>query len=205
MITSYFWIPNVMQDLVFRSENCKTEKIIWCLNGIESFQNFVLFFFFGNSWLPIENGTKYRGVFAGCVWTLSQDDENLHYVLHNSSTKDETTSSNILQKYFNLETSLRDNINKWSSCDPQFEKSCSNAAGVRILDQDIVENLFSFICSSNNNIPRYTNHCKFFLLPLERYFFSIKKQVNYEILSVYTEFRAWLKKCANISEKKFVK
>ncbi|XP_043273488.1 N-glycosylase/DNA lyase [Venturia canescens] len=116
------------------------------LNGGQSFR-----------WLAIENGAKYRGVYSGCVWTFSQDDENLHYVLHNSSINDETTCSNSLKKYFNLETSLRDSINEWSSCDAQFEKSCNNAVGVRILDQDIVENLFSFICSSNNNIPRISS------------------------------------------------
>ena len=103
----------------------------------------------------MENGTKYRGVFSGHVWTLSQDDDNLFYTLHGPSTEEDTRCVEILKKYLNLEISLKENIKKWSSDDSNFKKSCNEVSGVRILNQDVVENLFSFICSSNNNIPRY--------------------------------------------------
>jgi N-glycosylase/DNA lyase len=33
---------------------------------------------------------------------------------------------------------------------------CLHALGVRVLRIDPIENLFSFICTSNNNIPRIT-------------------------------------------------
>ena len=43
---------------------------------------------------------------------------------------------------------------KWADVDPVFENIALKFPGVRILKQDPVENLFSFICSSNNNIQR---------------------------------------------------
>ena len=52
---------------------------------------------------------------------------------------------------------------KWAEVDPVFENIAVKFPGVRILKQDPVENLFSFICSSNNNIQRISGmySCKF--------------------------------------------
>ena len=44
----------------------------------------------------------------------------------------------------------------WSKVDPVFKDLSVKFSGVRMLRQDPVENIFSFICSSNNNISRYT-------------------------------------------------
>ena len=38
--------------------------------------------------------------------------------------------------------------------DENFRMKCENLPGIRLLRQDPVETLFSFICSSNNNITR---------------------------------------------------
>ncbi len=43
---------------------------------------------------------------------------------------------------------------KWAKVDPIFKQIAKDFSGIRILRQDPVENLFSFICSSNNNISR---------------------------------------------------
>ena len=60
----------------------------------------------------------------------------------------------LLRKYFRLDESLKDHYAQWSEKDPHFRKAAEKFQGVRILDQDPVENVFSFICSSNNNISR---------------------------------------------------
>jgi len=44
----------------------------------------------------------------------------------------------------------------WAEVDPIFNEISQRYPGVRMLRQDPVENLFSFICSSNNNIQRFT-------------------------------------------------
>ena len=45
----------------------------------------------------------------------------------------------------------------WSKADSNFAAVSPQFPGVRMLNQDPVENVFSFICSSNNNIQRYGN------------------------------------------------
>ena len=44
--------------------------------------------------------------------------------------------------------------NKWGKRDQHFKQVSSTVASYRLLQQVPVENLFSFICSSNNNIER---------------------------------------------------
>lgn len=60
----------------------------------------------------------------------------------------------LLRDYFQLDVNLAELYAKWSKADPNFRSVASHFTGVRILRQDPVENLFSFICSSNNNISR---------------------------------------------------
>lgn len=62
----------------------------------------------------------------------------------------------ILRKYFQLDHSLPALYNEWSNADPRLATIAKCIPGVRILDQDPWECLVSFICSSNNNIPRIT-------------------------------------------------
>ena len=59
-----------------------------------------------------------------------------------------------MRDYFQLDVDLVSLYENWSSRDDTFKRVSSNYSGVRILRQDPVENLFSFICSSNNNIKR---------------------------------------------------
>ena len=65
-----------------------------------------------------------------------------------------------LQRYLNLE---KDSLNlfeyepKWSQTDPNYmAKALKTCSGVRLFRQDPFECLISFLCSSNNNIPRIT-------------------------------------------------
>ncbi|KAG6874234.1 hypothetical protein C0995_003780 [Termitomyces sp. Mi166 len=61
-----------------------------------------------------------------------------------------------LKDYFQLDIDLTVLYNEWSARDPVFARMQSRFQGIRILRQDPWENLVSFICSSNNNIPRIT-------------------------------------------------
>ncbi|GFT71873.1 hypothetical protein NPIL_511091 [Nephila pilipes] len=63
----------------------------------------------------------------------------------------------IIKDYFNLKFQLEDHYALWSKADENFKSVGQNYKGIRILRQDPVENLFSFICSANNNIPRITS------------------------------------------------
>jgi len=62
----------------------------------------------------------------------------------------------LLWEYFQLKYSLIDLYDSWSQADPRLATIAKCIPGVRILDQDPFECLMSFICSSNNNIPRIT-------------------------------------------------
>ena len=65
-----------------------------------------------------------------------------------------------LKDYFRLDENLDELYAQWSSRDAKFKERISAnremLCGIRQLRLDPVENLFSFICSSNNNIKRIT-------------------------------------------------
>lgn len=60
----------------------------------------------------------------------------------------------LLRVYFRLDVDLEQCYQQWKQCHTHFENSTDQFYAVRQLDQDPVENLFSFICSQNNNISR---------------------------------------------------
>ncbi|XP_067908081.1 N-glycosylase/DNA lyase isoform X2 [Heterodontus francisci] len=62
----------------------------------------------------------------------------------------------ILTDYFQLHVSLLELYSHWSQADKHFEQVAQDFPGVRILRQDPIECLFSFICTSNNHISRIT-------------------------------------------------
>ncbi|KAL3872396.1 hypothetical protein ACJMK2_040324 [Sinanodonta woodiana] len=62
----------------------------------------------------------------------------------------------LLDDYFQLHVNLGHLYQTWAKADPNFEQTSQTFSGIRILRQDPVECLFSFICSSNNNISRIT-------------------------------------------------
>ena len=61
-----------------------------------------------------------------------------------------------LRDYFQLDTPLVPLYEQWGKCDVRLRRIAEVIPGVRILRQNPVECLFSFICSSNNNVPRIT-------------------------------------------------
>ncbi|UYV62545.1 OGG1 [Cordylochernes scorpioides] len=121
-------------------------------------------------WSKLEDGT-FRGVLGDGVWTLSQcpDTGNLLYTVTRTSApqnkpakrtrlaKVQNEDDSKLRDYFNLDVGLEQLHHNWGLEDPDYLSLSKQHSGIRILRQDPVENLFSFICSSNNNIPRITS------------------------------------------------
>jgi N-glycosylase/DNA lyase len=96
------------------------------------------------------------------LWILTQNDDYISYqvVEPEQKVKSEHQQSqlqqyeSILKTYFQWDVELETLYSQWSKADANFKKVASDYQGVRMLRQDPVENLFSFICSSNNNIQR---------------------------------------------------
>ncbi|GAB5037466.1 ankyrin repeat protein, partial [Nannochloropsis oceanica] len=59
-----------------------------------------------------------------------------------------------LRDYFQVGTPLAPLYATWAHGDPRMRSVADSLPGVRVVRQDPVECLFSFICSSNNNIAR---------------------------------------------------
>lgn len=60
----------------------------------------------------------------------------------------------LLRAYFRLDINLEECYEKWSLAHPHFASQANEFYAIRVLNQDPVENLFSFICSQNNHISR---------------------------------------------------
>ncbi|XP_076637935.1 8-oxoguanine DNA glycosylase [Colletes latitarsis] len=149
-------------------------------------------------WFPYNNA--YRGVFDGCIWTLKQNDTHLIYTVH-GPLEDSKNYDKILSRYFRLDVSLEDHCKKWATADQYFEKFSSKTNGVRILNQDVVENTFSFICSSNNNIQRISGMVEKLCLLFGKKICSIEQEDYYSFptIEALTEENVELK----LKEEKF--
>jgi N-glycosylase/DNA lyase len=103
------------------------------------------------------------GIIGHQIISLSQDIEKgiIHYSFEgkqeNSIKKRKIDEESLLRDYFQLDINLTSLYESWSLKDPNFKEVSSRFPGVRVLRQDPVENLISFICSSCNNIPRITS------------------------------------------------
>ncbi|NXI32707.1 OGG1 lyase, partial [Sterrhoptilus dennistouni] len=115
----------------------------------------------------------WTGVLEGRVWTLRQDGDRLWYTVYGEEDEhrkeeerdgcpakaarlDVAETDRILRDYFQLDVGLSGLYRAWAAADPLFRKVASDFPGVRVLRQDPVECLFSFICTSNNHISRIT-------------------------------------------------
>lgn len=138
-------------------------------------------------WIQEENEEKtFSGVFANIVWRLKTDEKHLHYKVlgelqypqpandnvvrmkipepkQNKSGKSgkllyqDSYYEDLLKAYFRLDFDLETYYAKWSESHEHFASKQSIYKNIRQLDIDVVENLFSFICSQNNNIIRISS------------------------------------------------
>lgn len=99
----------------------------------------------------------YRCALKNRVVTLFQTESEISYtsVFPDSFIGPDDTQQ-VLHDYLNLDVQLTELYRFWSSRDPHFERVSPDFLGLRMLRQDPLENLLSFICSSNNNISRIT-------------------------------------------------
>ncbi|XP_054407795.1 N-glycosylase/DNA lyase isoform X1 [Pongo abelii] len=107
-----------------------------------------------------QSPAHWSGVLADQVWTLTQTEEQLHCTVYRGGksqtsrpTPDELEA---VRKYLQLDVTLAQLYHHWGSVDSHFQEVAQKFQGVRLLRQDPIECLFSFICSSNNNIARIT-------------------------------------------------
>eukprot|EP00092_Neocalanus_flemingeri_P031921 GFUD01034679.1.p1 GENE.GFUD01034679.1~~GFUD01034679.1.p1 ORF type:complete len:410 (-),score=139.65 GFUD01034679.1:35-1264(-) len=94
----------------------------------------------------------YVGVLQKRLFLVTQDDSHILY--HCVSHPDSEDIEEYLKNYFQLKIDLPSLYSQWAKNDPIFDKISRDYPGVRMLRQDPLENVFSFICSANNNIAR---------------------------------------------------
>lgn len=85
------------------------------------------------------------------LWRISQ--ERIAFKILDKGS-DLATTIPLLEDYFQVKHNLKDLYKYWSGRDPHLAECCEQYYGFRILRQDPVENVFSFICATNNNIKR---------------------------------------------------
>ncbi|EEB06080.1 N-glycosylase/DNA lyase [Schizosaccharomyces japonicus yFS275] len=110
-------------------------------------------------WVCVDEKEKiYAASLWSCVVLLKQKHETdvVEYCFKypENEVPNESKSRKLLFRYLNVDVDTRNLFQLWEEKDPTFAQHCKNLYGVRILKQDPWENLISFICSSNNNIPR---------------------------------------------------
>ncbi|XP_011870586.1 PREDICTED: N-glycosylase/DNA lyase [Vollenhovia emeryi] len=127
--------------------------------------------------------SEYRGIFNGCIWTLSQTKTHLLYTVQ-GQLKDSVNYDNVLSEYLRLSVPLEKHYKEWAEADTHFQKYMDESNAVRILKQDVVENLFSFICSSNNNISRISNMVENMCSLFGRKICSIKDKDFYDFPTI---------------------
>ena len=65
-----------------------------------------------------------------------------------------TTEKQYFWHFFDLDTDYAQKVERISAISPLMKEACSFGKGIRILNQDLTEMIFSFIISANNNIKR---------------------------------------------------
>lgn len=138
-----------------------------CLTGGQSFR--------WNEAIQEDNCIKneFVGVIDDKIFILNQNQNFIDYSVYfnhldadllnkicensNRELAEQKHIESILIDYLRLDIDLLSLYEKWSILDPIFKNKLlnnKNLYGIRLLKQNPIETLFSFICSSNNNIKR---------------------------------------------------
>ncbi|KAM0671252.1 8-oxoguanine DNA glycosylase [Ordospora colligata] len=125
---------------------------------------------------------EYTGVVGEYLVSFMQKGQNVLYkVLH--ERKPVMNIHDAVCHFFTLDVHMHELAEKW-----KFDDKC--LSGLRMLRNELIPTIFSFICSSNNNIPRITKMVWFlyskgeFIMEYKgsrfHYFPSVDKLVNIE-------------------------
>jgi len=98
---------------------------------------------------------EYTGVLGRRAMTLRQLEGDVAYqVLARTPDASPSEDAAAIADYFNLSVNLSELSQTWIEADVHFQRLSTALAGARMMRQDPVECLFSFICSQNNHISR---------------------------------------------------
>ena len=111
---------------------------------------------------------QWRGVLHRRVVSWRESETDSFYRIEPTTTDDSATGQGdgdfdaVVRDYLHAHLPLQPLVSAWSAADRRFAQIVPFFPGCRLLRQDPVECLFSFLCSSNNNIPRITQSTFFF-------------------------------------------
>ncbi|TPX48144.1 hypothetical protein SeMB42_g01776 [Synchytrium endobioticum] len=105
-------------------------------------------------WRKTGGMNEWSSVLCGRLVTLKQTENDILFRVYAPGV--EAAVAENLRDYFQLHQSLESLYKAWGECDLNFKKKAAFFQGIRVLRQDPVETVFSFICTSNNNISRIT-------------------------------------------------
>ena len=104
----------------------------------------------------VHNASEWLGVINQTAYSIRETPTTTLFRILSNDT-DAELAKETLYNYFQLNIPLEPLYREWSKQDTRrMAIIADRIQGCRILRQDPVECLFSFICSSNNNIPRIT-------------------------------------------------
>eukprot|EP00189_Rhodosorus_marinus_P002715 CAMPEP_0113955678 /NCGR_PEP_ID=MMETSP0011_2-20120614/1514_1 /TAXON_ID=101924 /ORGANISM="Rhodosorus marinus" /LENGTH=415 /DNA_ID=CAMNT_0000965489 /DNA_START=37 /DNA_END=1284 /DNA_ORIENTATION=- /assembly_acc=CAM_ASM_000156 len=116
-------------------------------------------------WREIDEGRTWAGVVKDRLVVLRQEAEEVEYWLEpGQEPLDET-----LADYFNLRVKCHKLMKTFAEKDENIAMAIPLVHGTRVLRLDPVECLFSFICSSNNNVKRISSMVNFLAAQYGRY------------------------------------
>ena len=96
-----------------------------------------------------ENNKSYTGVFKGNILNVKKENDTIVFKgIVKGNIKD------VVEDYFDLKKNYTKIKNELSKIDSNLKTSVEYGNGIRILNQDLIETILSFIISANNNIPR---------------------------------------------------